>query len=265
MRLLRHLRSPLWIVSALALPSLGWANANVDPGYDLFRSASGGCFHSFGAVPIPAGFFDPGSEPFSGVVQLSGQPVGSFPACPLDDLFNIDTILRRPDQAIVPVIPSQDQIPIEIVQLSLVSASPITVTYGGGGSEQWTVTVDLSPTVVPQPQGTEWIYHTAPTGGTFDTYLPIVPRFTFTRIPDNAVRVLDYGVTGNLIEVSQIGAPWSHNTPPSGSCTSNFCASPGEMLTLSGNTSELRIFSVCPQPPVQGDARTWGSMKAIYR
>lgn len=263
MRSLPHARTFLTLACLAALPCHSRAQ-DVDPGYDLFRTEPSASFHDFSGSPIPPDFFAPGSDPFSGTVSFMGMPPGAYAGCPLDDLFLVDTIVRRPDPAMVAPIPSQDQIPIEIVALSLQSVSPIVVTYGGLNPENWRLRVDLSPSA-PQFQGIEWVYHTAPSGGAFDTYLPIVPRFTFERESDNLMRILDYGITGALVEVSQVGAPWAYNSPPAGSCTSNFCASPGRLLLLTGASSRLALTAICPQPPVQGETSTWGSVKAIYR
>lgn len=263
MHLTRLSFASLLVACALAMPSAGRAQ-DVDPGYDFFTSSPSGTLHDFSGIPVPPSFFDPGSDPFQGIVFFAGAPTGAYPFCPLDDLFNVDTIIRRPDAASVIPIPSQDQIPIEIVQLSLVSVSPIVVTYGGVNPEPWTVRMDLSPSVA-QFSGTEWIYRTSDDGGLFDTYLPIVPRFIFQRQSDNAIRVLDFGITGALLEVSQVGSTWAENTPPAGSCTSSFCAAPGGAVLLTSNFTRLALQSVCPQPPVQADTRSWGSVKAIYR
>lgn len=258
----------LFALSVVALGAARPAGANdVAPGYDLFGATTDLSSHSFGANPIPADFFDPGSDPFIGTVSLQGGQINPLSACAADDLFEIDVVIRRPDPAVLPAIPSSDQVPIEIVELRLVSAAPISVTYGGGSAEDWIVTMELSPSV-PQPQGQQWFFHTDPDpdGGTSDMYVPLFPRFTFTRISDNAERVLDYALTGPIvIELFENGAPWVHNVPPPTSCTSNLCMSPEANLVLSSNTTTVVLLSQCPSPPVQAEAATWGSVKGIYR
>ena len=256
-------------LSVLAVTAARPASASdVLPGYDFFEAVGDLSNHSFGDNPIPPNFFDPGSDPFTGPVQFLGGQINPLSACPEDDLFGIDAVIRRIDPAVLPAIPSSDQIPIEIVELRLVSSAPITVTYGGGGNpEDWMVTMELTPSG-PQPPGQQWFFHDLPDpdGGASDMYLPVLPKFTFTRISDNAERVLDYALSGPIVvELFENGAPWVHNTPPLNSCTSNLCMSPGANLVLTTTTTTLVLQSRCPQPPVQSEARTWGSVKGFYR
>ena len=143
-------------------------------------------FIEFGAgpstPPIPPGFFDPGSDPFVGLVTLGGQPI--------DELLygNADTIVIRPPIISGPPV----TVPIEIVALNLVSVQPITVTYSGGQNpEAWDVHVDLS--VVPSPQGQLATNPTHLNGGTFDATLPVQARLMFVRQSDSATVVLDTG------------------------------------------------------------------------
>ena len=264
MRLSRLFLRSAFMALLFLVPSAARAD-DVAPGHDLFEAVADLSNHSFANNPIPAGFFDPGSDPFLGNILLQGGQIDPLPACPGDDLFGIDAIIRRPGSAALPVIPSSDQIPIEIVELRLVSVQPFQVLYGGGSPEDWILKVELSPSIA-QPQGHQWFFHTDPNGGTSDMYLPVVPKFTFTRLSDNAVRGLDYGLTGPVVlELSENGAPWVHNTPPPSSCTSNLCMSPEQILVLSSPSTTLVLGSRCPQPPVQAEARTWGRVKAIYR
>ena len=168
--------------------------ANIQPGIDLFTTPPGAGTHvDFSCLPIPAGFFDPGSEPFGGSIPLQGVPLN-----PLSPLGPTDTIVQRLAPTSITGAGASGNVPIEIVGLSLVSAQPITVNYAGGPPpEQWNVRVCLSDTV-PQPSGVMIIRNgSCPgEGGTFDSQLPVQPKFTFTRISDNAVRVLDPGGMG---------------------------------------------------------------------
>ena len=160
----------------------------LNPGTDAFTTPPGGTSEEdFGCLPIPAGFFDPGSEPFDGVVVYRGEPIG-----PAGPLFPADTLVQRLQPGTLSGPGATTQVPVEIVALSLVSAAPITVTYTGGGFDQWNVSVCLSD-AVPQPQGTMTITHgpCVGEGGTFTSSLPVCPRLTFQRIGDGAVRTLD--------------------------------------------------------------------------
>src|SRR5206468_4061374 len=116
---------------------------------DVFKTPPGGATHEdFSWMPIPAGFFDPGSEPFDGTIRYQGAPLN-----PPSPLGPTDTIVRRPQPATLVGVGASQTVPIEIVALSLVSSAPITVNYSGGPPpEQWNVSVCLSD-VVPQPSG----------------------------------------------------------------------------------------------------------------
>ncbi|MBI4716272.1 MAG: hypothetical protein HY763_00545 [Planctomycetes bacterium] len=159
--------------------------------YDHLTEQSGVDFGSPSNPPIPAGFFGPGSDPFLGHVSLRGAPLD--PA----NLGQTSAVLRRTADPTFPVdLPgTMGTVPIEIVQLSLVSANPITVTYGGGSPEQWDVRVDLSPTVTPPP-GSLTATKTHPNGGTYDSVIHVQPRFTFVRQSLPGTAVLDTGSAG---------------------------------------------------------------------
>ena len=97
--------------------------------------------------------------------------------------------------------------------------APITVTYDGGQRpELWDVDVGLSPS--PQPVGSMTITHDTGgnVGGTFNSFLPVLPRLTFTRVSDGAVRVLDLPTLDLRARV----VPWTHKTT-----TPNIVHSPG--------------------------------------
>src|SRR5258705_6775419 len=143
----------------------------IPAGVDLFTTPPGGStFDSFGGAPIPAGFFGPGSLPFGGTIPFQGAPLGG-PFGPTD------TIVQRMAPASLPGPGSSATVPIEIVALSLVSATPITVNYSGGPPpEQWNVRACLSDSV-PQPTGPMTITAgCAGEGGTFTSSLPVCPR-----------------------------------------------------------------------------------------
>ncbi|MFQ5589878.1 MAG: dockerin type I domain-containing protein [Phycisphaerae bacterium] len=158
---------------------------------------------SFGATDtptIPADFFGPGSDPFSGDVALHG---GGPPEA------NADVLVQRVRTVAPLPVGASDTIEIELVSLNLRSTSPITVTYGAGGpTELWDLDIELSP--LPPPQGTMVITRTHGNGGTFDASLPLQPRFTFTKVDDpTAVRTLDYPSLGlGPVEINLTQVPW---------------------------------------------------------
>lgn len=189
---------------ALGAPAL--ANGDVLAGIDTWSTPAGEATQDFSSSPIPADFFGPGSDPFPGVISLSGDPAGlGNPA-----ITAVDTIVERLSDAILPTCPSVDTVPIEIVALSLVSASPITVTYGGGGGELWDVRVCLS-SAFPQSIGSMTISHECLEGGTYSSVLPVTPKFIFTRQSDSLTLTLDNGI--EVVLLWDEGC-WVHEADP---------------------------------------------------
>ena len=167
----------------------------IAPGVDLFTTPDGGTTdQDFAGMPIPPGFFGPGSDPFTGVIVYGGQPLATAPP---GAIFPADTIVERLDTALLGGPGTQDVIPIEIVALHLVSVQPITVTYNGGMNPQlWDVQSCLS-SAAPQQVGSMAIRLGScdpREGGTFQAILPVLPRLVFTEVgnPLNQ-RILDMG------------------------------------------------------------------------
>lgn len=155
----------------------------------------------FSSMPIPAGFFDPGSAPFGGDIILRGDPLNPHPTA--------DTIVTR--LADTPPLQPGDSamVPIEIRALSLESCQPITVDVGGS-PEQWDVRASLSQTT-PQSTGMMTITRNHPDGGTFSSDLPVVPRLVFTRQSDGQVRVLD---PAPMDQFESAGVAWTQVNGP---------------------------------------------------
>jgi len=209
----------------------------IDPGMDLFETP--GCGTTFDNQPIDAGFFDfddafnncvpPGSTcdpnvdlcsfPYTNGIVLQGEPVTTIPA---SILSMTDTIVARRAPANLPTPGSSVTIPIEIVALSLVSVSPITVTYSGGGTPtQWDVRVCISD--FTQPQGTMTITRgSCPgEGGTFTSSLPVLPKLVFTQTfplptpPCTGQVTLDFGAEGlPPILFQTMDGHWLNDAPP---------------------------------------------------
>ncbi len=188
----------LWAMVPPAAPA-GIAPV-VPAGYDLLETSCESTHFDFSSNPIPADFFAPGSEPFAGFVKFAGVPLETFNGHPSGDA---DTVVQRLQQMDFSGGPAT--IPIELVQLDLVSCEPITVTYPAGPSERWDVHVDLSPTAAPQ--GSMTVTPVPLTGGgTFDATLPVRPRFTFTRLSDDRTTELD-GLPSFPLQMN--GVPWA--------------------------------------------------------
>lgn len=134
--------------NAVAVLALGlcWcasasAQAPFQPGVDLFETLPGTSLDFGGGLPpIPPDFFGPGSEPFTGPIQLGGNPAPSNPD-------SHDTVIQRNGPAGVPNPGDTITIPIEMVELSLRSVQPIAVTFNNGNPDSFfDVFVSISPT-----------------------------------------------------------------------------------------------------------------------
>jgi type VI protein secretion system component Hcp len=115
--------------------------------------------------PIPAGFFNPGSEQFDGVIRFGGFDSGA------------DTVVRRSDSIVFPPTPG---VSIELVSLSLVSCQPFSVNTEGAAPARW---IDLPGYSFGVSAGG------ASTGGHGAGKVSL-QDFTFTRSADKASAAL---------------------------------------------------------------------------
>ncbi len=169
---------------------------------DCWATSCGQTKFSFCDQPIPANFFDPGSQPFDGVIQLEGAS------------GEADTKVERLQDMLLPDPGSTATTPIELVELNLVSCAPINVMTIAGMS-QWDVHVDLSPTPSTAP-GQLTVDKNHMNAGTYGGTLAVMPRFTFTDVNTSQVRVFDTGAeVGTPIPLRVLGdAPWVHEPTP---------------------------------------------------
>lgn len=206
-------------------------------GYDLFVSSPEDTTFTIGGdLAIPADFFGPGSQPFAGSIAFGSQPLGEFMGHAIGDA---DTVVQRLEPADVAGPGATDTVPIEIVALSLVSVSPISVQVGSA-TELWDVSVALSD--VRHERGQMTIVRTGDQGGTFSSTLPVIPKLTFTRQEDGATRVLDLGAaqlseqTLDLLTLRAQDVPWY-----AGDC-------PGSILHVEGLNDDF-----CPSVTEDGE------------
>jgi hypothetical protein len=87
----------------------------IDSFFDVFWDAGPVRQNGAPMPPIPPGFFDPRSAPFSGDVKFGGEDSGPP-----------DTAVKRSSEMIF-VDPLLQQVRIELVQLNLVSCDPVCV------------------------------------------------------------------------------------------------------------------------------------------
>jgi len=137
----------------------------LEAGVDLYQSAGSL------ALTIPADFFGPGSDPFDGLIEFVGAPLetgGAF------ELGTCDTVVRRPDPVNLPPPDSALAVPVELVELSLVSPAPIVVTFASEPPQEYQVFLQAGP--LPDTEaagqmtvrrGSGWM--------AFDLELPVLP------------------------------------------------------------------------------------------
>ena len=208
-------RAMLRVASTLVLPLGATATAQlvILPGDDGWQTPPPGptteTFIDFGNQvvnpPILGDFFGPGSDPFTGRVQLRGEPLLTIPPGALGPT---DTIVTRLGPAnILDPFGGQDTVPIQLVALNLVSTEPFQVTFSGGqSSELWELRATRSQ-FPPSNPSTMTIQSQCPDGGTFDSILFVRPRLTFTRVSDGQVQVMD-GPGVPEVQFDSQNSPW---------------------------------------------------------
>lgn len=175
--------------------------ADVKPGRDLWVTGTGSS-HDFSTGAIPAGFFGPGSEPFTGIMTLKPNPLISFEGRAVG---RTDTIVNRTAMADLTPGPSAS-IPIEVIALSLSSSAPIQVGFPGP-DQLWRADVVESPTQASN--GSMVITQTNAAGGTYTASMCVFARFTFTRV-DGAGGPLVFDAPSCVNISTPNPVPWTH-------------------------------------------------------
>ena len=240
---------PLWCgVILLLCAGVGAQGDDVLPGFDIFETVPGpGSRLNFADNPIPADFFEPGSDPFVDDVALSGVP--------FDPLFSgpTDAHVHRANPGVFGGDPPRATVDIELISLSLVSVEPVVVTSNGGQAPTlWDVNVTLgaSPATgqltlqedVPGPDGGGTIL--AGQDQPFESFFDVFVEVDFVRANDGQVRLLPSSADRLVLSDR---APWSHGPPRGtwilpGDLTSNFF--PGGSLDPDDPVSSLRFDGV---------------------
>ncbi len=219
----------------------GIANPNIiDAGIDLLETPSGGStfdtedLYSLGAFldfddnTLPCVPVESSCNPDFDSCNVAIQTGIVFRGLPLTSndpgLSTTDTIVRRLATANLPNPGDSVNVPIQLLALSLISSSPITVTYndGSGGfvDTLWDLRVCLSSN--PQPTGTMAITRGACPGGggTFTSNFSVVPKFVFTPVPGGGATcpgpyTLDFGPAGvPPIPFQTLNGRWFPTAPP---------------------------------------------------
>lgn len=221
-------------------------------------------FDGTAAIPaIPADFFHPGSEPFTGTVNLQGY------SGPVDMVaFPGNTGLdARPDA-----------VPVELVQLSLVSANPITVHNSTTGVDSFfDIWVELRSG--PRPNQHLALSYNAPGTGGFvvDSFFDIEYRIEFTspgQTPDGSLVLTNAGsfvLDGTLSQDDGVISPftWYQNFP-GGSPAPGLVLGATETellpfwLNVGGGSISAEISAVVPEPTTLG-LLTMGGLALLIR
>ncbi|MFN7960476.1 MAG: hypothetical protein U0002_04330 [Thermoanaerobaculia bacterium] len=179
----------------LSLPALA-ADPVIFKGIDVFTTTADGSTHyDFKTSPIPAGFFCPGSAPFTGQVAFRGLPlVTGVPG----QLGGADTIVERLDDAVFDA-QGRAVTRVQLRALSLVSLAPISTSCG-----RFNVYASLAGT---QRITTMNIFRLHEKSGVFSAPLAVDARLSFVPVLGKASRPLELQGSFNLSGGEPI--PWA--------------------------------------------------------
>lgn len=193
----------LALAALLASPVL--AQPAIPRGVDVFETGSGtGTNVNFAANPIPAGFFCPGSAPFTGLVNLKGVPLATLPA---GAAGSADTVVERLADGVF--AGGVTNIPVAVRAMRLVSTSDIQVicpsSSGTAQTTFWRVSTCLCGT---QPTTTLTVKVDQACGcGHANGRLDLRICLTFTRIDTGETR----GPISQNISLALSDMPWCPN------------------------------------------------------
>src|SRR5689334_2214436 len=232
------------------------ATVYIQAGNDEFETTGNGeTYHNFQASPVPAGFFGTGSNKYSGLVPLVGVPINP-------SVSDTDTIIHRNSDVFTP-----GSTTISMTALNLKSINPISVSYTDGHTEAWNVQVNLSNVTA---SGGSMSFNSD--GSAFDSSLGVYPKFTFTRVSDGAVRVLDTGNSGGgglapTTQAATIGGGGSDTTQAIAVCRA---VASNDFQTLSQAQSSRRATtaaatstSSCPPVTLTSTSSPWPITRPI--
>jgi hypothetical protein len=200
---------------------------------------------------LPAVFFGPGSEPFDGSVVLKGKKI----------LQNV--VLERRAGAVFGASPTPQDIPLEMVGLSLASVQPIVVTYSGGATELWDMEIDLDK----DENSSCWIRvsHFAPDdpdGGVIlpaGSFFDIFADVTFSHTPAGGATRHRFFSIIDRTQLTTSDATWAHqHNSIAGGANREFIpgadpadpSAPLQVLLFEGGGLDLplRVVDVVPEP-----------------
>lgn len=177
-----------------------FAEEVIQAGVDLWSTSSTGrTYTSFANDPIPAGFFCPGSKPFTGRVAFRGSPLAVEPA---KSLGQADTIVRRLDPAKLDD-KGEATTRIQLMALSLKSEKPIDT---GCGLYDVAASLDGNE----QPTTTMRIVKSEANGGSYVAPLALNVRLVFTPVAGNSGEARS--LTRSVTLGPSSNALWSYTT-----------------------------------------------------
>jgi len=227
----------------------------IQAGNDEFETTGNGeTYHNFQASPVPAGFFGTGSKQYAGLVPLVGVPVNP-------QVSDTDTVIHRNSDVITP-----GSTTISMTALNLAGINPITVSYTDNHTESWTVKVNLSDV---KASGGSMSFNSD--GSAFDSSLSVFPKFTFTRVSDGAVRVLDTGGSGGLAPTTQSATTIGGGGSDGGSTAIAICraTATNDFQTVSqskanrATTSAAATTASCPPVTLTSTNSPWPITRPI--
>ncbi|MDX1999978.1 MAG: hypothetical protein SF066_19855 [Thermoanaerobaculia bacterium] len=173
-----HRLTVLLALVLLASPALA---GPIGPGADLWTTRGDGrTFVDFSTEPIPAGFFCPGSQPFTGRIDFRGVPIVGAPG-------TTDTIVERLDEANF----NERGVAVTRTRVRAIQLEGLAAISTSCGA--YAVRVSLAPG--EQPLNRMRIKQVDDNGGTFTANLALVVRMTFTPVGRRApVRTFDHTV-----------------------------------------------------------------------
>jgi len=227
----------------------------IQAGNDEFETTGNGeTYHNFQASPVPAGFFGTGSKQYAGLVPLVGVPVNP-------QVSDTDTVIHRNSDVITP-----GSTTISMTALNLAGINPITVSYTDNHTESWTVKVNLSDV---KASGGSMSFNSD--GSAFDSSLSVFPKFTFTRVSDGAVKVLDTGGSGGLAPTTQSATTIGGGGSDGGSTAIAICraTATNDFQTVSqskanrATTSAAATTASCPPVTLTSTNSPWPITRPI--
>jgi len=186
-----------FLVSCFATPMFA-ADQVIQNGIDAWvTTKDGSTFVDFARTPIPAGFFCPGSEPFTGRLAFQGEPVVTVTP---GALGATDTIVQRLDDAAF----NKRGVAVTRIQfraLSLKSIAPIQTACG-----QYTATARLDGI---QPITRMVITREGKDGGRFSAPLALNVKVSFQPVGRVSGEALEIPVE---VRFPAIPLPWQSKT-----------------------------------------------------